>query len=376
MKQFWNFSAGPSVLPKEVLQQAAEEMLDWHGSGQSVMEMSHRGAEFTQICDEAEADLRKLLGVGDEWAVFFSQGGASAQNAILPMNLIALKEGRTADYVLTGSWSNKAYKEAKGYGEMRIAASSAEAREIDGVQYQAWQWAPDFSEWQINPKASYLHYCSNETIGGVEYAQLPDKAAIGAEAVPLILDTSSHFLARAWNLEGVDMLYAGAQKNAGPAGSTIIVIRRELIGQCEAICPDVFNYKNLDEARSRFNTPPTYSIYMSGLVFKWLLAQGGLAAIEQQNKAKAKRLYDYIDSTDFYHNFVQPSHRSIMNVPFVTANEALDAQFLKGAKEHGLLNLKGHKSVGGMRASIYNAMPIEGVEALIDYMQDFERQHG
>ncbi len=376
MKQFWNFSAGPSVLPKEVLQQAAEEMLDWHGSGQSVMEMSHRGAEFTQICDEAEADLRKLLGVGDEWAVFFSQGGASAQNAILPMNLIALKEGRTADYVLTGSWSNKAYKEAKGYGEMRIAASSAEAREIDGVQYQAWQWAPDFSEWQINPKASYLHYCSNETIGGVEYAQLPDKAAIGAEAVPLILDTSSHFLARAWNLEGVDMLYAGAQKNAGPAGSTIIVIRRELIGQCEAICPDVFNYKDLDEARSRFNTPPTYSIYMSGLVFKWLLAQGGLAAIEQQNKAKAKRLYDYIDSTDFYHNFVQPSHRSIMNVPFVTANEALDAQFLKGAKEHGLLNLKGHKSVGGMRASIYNAMPIEGVEALIDYMQDFERQHG
>ncbi len=376
MKQFWNFSAGPSVLPKEVLQQAAEEMLDWHGSGQSVMEMSHRGAEFTQICDEAEADLRKLLGVGDEWAVFFSQGGASAQNAILPMNLIALKEGRTADYVLTGSWSNKAYKEAKGYGEMRIAASSAEAREIDGVQYQAWQWAPDFSEWQINPKASYLHYCSNETIGGVEYAQLPDKAAIGAEGVPLILDTSSHFLARAWNLEGVDMLYAGAQKNAGPAGSTIIVIRRELIGQCEAICPDVFNYKNLDEARSRFNTPPTYSIYMSGLVFKWLLAQGGLAAIEQQNKAKAKRLYDYIDSTDFYHNFVQPSHRSIMNVPFVTANEALDAQFLKGAKEHGLLNLKGHKSVGGMRASIYNAMPIEGVEALIDYMQDFKRQHG
>lgn len=376
MKQFWNFSAGPSVLPKEVLQQAAEEMLDWHGSGQSVMEMSHRGAEFTQICDEAEADLRKLLGVGDEWAVFFSQGGASAQNAILPMNLIALKEGRTADYVLTGSWSNKAYKEAKGYGEMRIAASSAEAREIDGVQYQAWQWAPDFSEWQINPKASYLHYCSNETIGGVEYAQLPDKAAIGAEGVPLILDTSSHFLARAWNLEGVDMLYAGAQKNAGPAGSTIIVIRRELIGQCEAICPDVFNYKNLDEARSRFNTPPTYSIYMSGLVFKWLLAQGGLAAIEQQNKAKAKRLYDYIDSTDFYHNFVQPSHRSIMNVPFVTANEALDAQFLKGAKERGLLNLKGHKSVGWMRASIYNAMPIEGVEALIDYMQDFERQHG
>ncbi|WP_432784771.1 Phosphoserine aminotransferase [Oligella sp. MSHR50489EDL] len=376
MKQFWNFSAGPSVLPKEVLQQAAEEMLDWHGSGQSVMEMSHRGAEFTQICDEAEADLRKLLGVGDEWAVLFSQGGATAQNAILPMNLIALKEAKTADYVLSGSWSNKAFKEAKGYGEMRVAATSAEAREIDGVQYKPWHWAPDFSEWQVNPKASYLHYCSNETIGGVEYSELPDKAAIGAEGVPFILDTSSHFLARDWNLEGVDMLYAGAQKNAGPAGTTIIVIRRELIGQCEAICPEVFDYKNLDEAQSRFNTPPTYSIYISGLVFKWLLAQGGLAAIEQRNKAKAKLLYDYIDSTDFYHNFVQPTHRSIMNVPFVTGDEALDAKFLSGAKECGLLNLKGHKSVGGMRASIYNAMPIEGVQALIDYMKAFERQHG
>ncbi|MDO5666403.1 MAG: 3-phosphoserine/phosphohydroxythreonine transaminase [Alcaligenaceae bacterium] len=376
MKQFWNFSAGPSVLPKEVLQLAAEEMLDWHGSGQSVMEMSHRGPEFTQICDEAEDDLRKLLGVGDEWAVFFTQGGATAQNAILPMNLIALKEGKSADYVLTGSWSNKAYKEAVAYGDMRVAASSAEAREIDGVEYKPWHWAPDFSEWQVNPNASYLHYCSNETIGGVEYGDLPDKAAIGAENVPLILDTSSHFLARDWNLDGIDMMYAGAQKNAGPAGTTIVVIRRELIGQCQEVCPDVFDYKNVAEARSRFNTPPTYSIYMSGLVFKWLLAQGGLAAIEQKNHAKAKLLYDYIDSTGFYQNFVQPAYRSIMNVPFVTGDAELDAKFLSGAKEQGLLNLKGHKSVGGMRASIYNAMPTEGVQALIDYMKEFERQNG
>lgn len=376
MKQFWNFSAGPSVLPKEVLQQAADEMLDWHGSGQSVMEMSHRGPEFTQICDEAEDDLRRLLGVGEEWAVFFIQGGATAQNAILPMNLIALKEAKTADYVLTGSWSNKAYKEAVAYGDMRVAASSGEAREIDGVEYKPWHWAPDFSEWQVNPEASYVHYCSNETIGGVEYAELPDKSAIGAEQVPIILDGSSHFLARDWNLEGIDMMYAGAQKNAGPAGTTIVVIRRELIGKCQAVCPDVFNYKNVAEARSRFNTPPTYSIYMSGLVFKWLLAQGGLAVIEQKNRTKAKLLYDYIDSTDFYQNSVQPAYRSIMNVPFVTADADLDARFLAGAKEQGLLNLKGHKSVGGMRASIYNAMPAEGVQALIDYMQEFARQNG
>lgn len=376
MKQFWNFSAGPSVLPKEVLKQAAEEMLDWHGSGQSVMEMSHRGPEFSLICDEAEDDLRKLLGVGDEWAVFFTQGGATAQNAVLPMNLIGLKEGKSADYVLTGSWSNKTFKEARGYGDMRVAATSGEARVIDGVEYKPWHWAPEFSEWQVNPEASYLHYCSNETIGGVEYGELPNKAAIGATGVPIVLDTSSHFLARDWDLEEIDMIYAGAQKNAGPAGTTIIVMRRELIGKCQDVCPDVFDYKNLDESRSRFNTPPTYSIYMSGLVFKWLLAQGGLASIEQKNKDKAKLLYDYIDSTGFYQNFVQPAYRSIMNVPFVTGDDALDAKFLSGAKERGLLNLKGHKSVGGMRASIYNAMPVEGVQALIDYMKEFERLNG
>ena len=376
MKQFWNFSAGPSVLPKAVLQQAADEMLDWQGSGQSVMEMSHRGAEFTQICTEAEADLAKLLGIGDEWAVLFMQGGATAQNAILPMNLIDLKAGQTADYVLTGSWSNKAYKEAAGYGDMRVAASSAELRVIDGVEYKPWHWAPEFSEWQINPEASYLHYCSNETIGGVEYGDLPEKEQIGADNVPLIVDVSSHFLARDWDLGKVDMLYAGAQKNAGPAGITIVVIRRDLLGKCQAICPDVFDYKNVADANSCFNTPPTYSIYIAGLVYKWLLAQGGLAAVEQRNKAKAQLIYDYVDSTDFYNNFVQSEYRSIMNIPFVTGDAALDAKFLSGAKEQGLLNLKGHKSVGGMRASIYNAMPIEGVEALVAYMKDFERQNG
>lgn len=376
MKQFWNFSAGPSVLPKRVLQQAADEMLDWRNSGQSVMEMSHRGAEFTQICAEAEADLAKLLGIGDEWAVLFMQGGATAQNALLPLNLIDLKPQQMADYVLTGSWSNKTYKEAVKYGSMKVAASSAEARVIDDVEYKPWHWAPEFSEWQVNPEASYLHYCSNETIGGVEYAELPDKDQMGAKDVPLILDTSSHFLAREWDLNKVDMLYAGAQKNAGPAGITIVVIRRELLGKCQAVCPAVFDYKNVADANSCFNTPPTYAIYVAGLVYKWLLEQGSLAVVEQKNKAKAKLLYDYIDSSDFYRNQVNPKNRSIMNVPFVMADDTLDAKFLAGAKEHGLLNLKGHKSVGGMRASIYNAMPIEGVEALIAYMQEFQRQNG
>lgn len=376
MKQFWNFSAGPSVIPKPVLEQAAAEMLDWHGSGQSVMEMSHRSPEFTQICTEARMDLAKVFGLSDDWVVLFAQGGATAQNALIPMNLIELKEGKTADYVLTGSWSNKAYKEASKFGVMRTAASSAEARVIDDVEYKPWHWAPEYSEWSINPQASYLHYCSNETIGGVEYAELPDKAALGASDVPFILDASSHILARDWDLSRVDMLYAGAQKNAGPAGLTVIIIRRELLGKAQAICPSVFNYDNIAAADSCFNTPPAYSIYIAGLVYKWLLAEGGLAAIETKNKAKAKLLYDYIDSTEFYTNEVQPSYRSIMNIPFVMQDDSLDAKFLAGAKELGLLNLKGHKSVGGMRASIYNAMPIEGVEALIAYMKDFERLNG
>ncbi|WP_169294185.1 3-phosphoserine/phosphohydroxythreonine transaminase [Advenella sp. EE-W14] len=375
-KQYWNFSAGPSKLPREVLQQAAEEMLDWHGSGQSVMEMSHRGPEFTQICDEAEADLRTLMDIPEDYAVMFMQGGATAENAILPMNLIARNVSHSADYVLTGIWSAKSYKEATRYGTVRIAAQSHQAREINGHEYAPWTWVPTFDEWKVNSDSSYLHFCSNETIGGVEIGALPNMDALGAGSVPLVVDASSHFLSRPLDIRKTGMVYAGAQKNAGPAGVTVVVLHRDLLGHALPYCPSAFDYVNVARERSRFNTPPTYAIYIAGLVFKWLLAKGGLAAIESENINKAKVLYSQLDSSDFYRNPIQPEYRSRMNVPFTLRDDGLNAAFLEGAQKEHLLNLKGHKSVGGMRASIYNAMPIEGVLALVDYLKEFERKHG
>ncbi len=374
--QYWNFSAGPAVLPKSVLEQAAAEMLDWHGSGMSVMEMSHRGAEFTQICDEAEDDLRKLLGISDDYAVLFMQGGATAENAIVPMNLIARHPSNTADYVLTGSWSVKSHKEAQRYGNIRIAAASDTEKQIDGVTYGPWSWVPPLDSWQVRPDASYLHYCSNETIGGVEIAQMPDMDALGAPDVPLVLDASSHFLSRPLDVSRSGMVYAGAQKNAGPAGVTMVIVRRDLLGHALACCPSAFDYVNVAKNRSRFNTPPSYGIYICGLVFKWLLQMGGLAEIEKQNIAKSKALYEQIDSSDFYSNPIEPAFRSRMNVPFTLASDELTQLFLKEAAQHHLLALKGHKSVGGLRASIYNAMPMDGVMALIAFMKEFERTHG
>jgi len=379
MKRPWNFSAGPSVLPESVLQQAATDMLDWHGSGMSVMEMSHRGAEFTQICDEAEADLRKLLGVGDEFAVLFMQGGATAENAIVPLNLLGRKKSMQADYVVTGSWSAKSLKEAARYGDVSQAAGSDIPFEEDGQTWAPFTWVPPVHEWQVRGEASYLHLCSNETIGGVEFMGWPtaeQMAGLGASEVPLVVDASSHFLSRPMGFDHVGMLYAGAQKNAGPAGVTVVIVRRSLIGHALPICPSAFDYANVARDKSKYNTPPTYAIYMAGLVFKWLLEQGGLAAIEQRNIAKAQALYDYFDQSVFYRLPVHPSVRSRMNVPFFLADKALDQVFLDGAKAHGLMQLKGHKSVGGMRASIYNAMPLEGVAALIDYLRTFERKHG
>lgn len=375
----WNFSAGPSVLPEAVLEQAAVEMLDWHGSGMSVMEMSHRGAEFTQICDEAEADLRELLGIGDEFAVLFMQGGATAENAIVPMNLIGRSEQKHADYVLTGSWSAKSFKEAKKYGDAAVAASNDSAMEEGGKTYGSLMWVPEVQNWQVRPTAAYLHLCSNETIGGVEFMGWPDAgqmAALGAPNVPLVVDASSHFLSRPMDFSRVGMVYAGAQKNAGPAGVTVVVVRHDLIGHALPICPSAFDYVNVAKERSKFNTPPTYAIYMAGLVFKWLLRQGGLAAIEKANIVKANALYQFFDQSDFYRTPVHPSVRSRMNVPFTLADGALDQAFLDGARAAGLNQLKGHKSVGGMRASIYNAMPLAGVMALIDYLKWFEREHG
>lgn len=372
----WNFSAGPSALPEPVLQQAAAEMLDWHGSGMSVMEMSHRGPEFTQICDEAEADLRTLLNIPDAFAVLFMQGGATAENAIVPLNLMGRTDTLSADFVVSGIWSKKSLDESQRYGQGRIAASSLEALHDGDKTWEPLNWMPAANTWQVNPAASYMHICSNETIGGVEFADWPRMADLGAPDVPLVVDSSSHFLSRPLDFSKVGMTYAGAQKNAGPAGVTIVIVRRDLLGNALPQCPSAFDYANVARERSKFNTPPTYAIYIAGLVFKWVLAQGGIAAIEQRNIAKAQVLYHYFDQSSFYRLPVRPSDRSRMNVPFFLYDDQLNEAFLHGAQAQGLMQLKGHKSVGGMRASIYNAIPIEGVQALIEYLQSFERSHG
>jgi phosphoserine aminotransferase len=372
----WNFSAGPSALPESVLEQAAAEMLDWHGSGMSVMEMSHRGPEFTQICDEAEADLRTLLNIPETFAVLFMQGGATAENAIVPLNLMGRTDTLSADFVVSGIWSKKSIDEAQRYGTVRLAASSLESLQEGDQTWAPLNWMPAAHTWQVNPSAAYLHVCSNETIGGVEFADWPNMADLGAPEVPLVVDASSHFLSRPIDFSKVGMVFAGAQKNAGPAGVTIVIVRRDLLGLALPQCPSAFDYANVAREQSKFNTPPTYSIYIAGLVFKWVLEQGGIAAIEQRNIDKAQALYGYFDQSSFYRLPVRPADRSRMNVPFFLQNDALNEAFLDGAKQHGLMQLKGHKSVGGMRASIYNAIPLEGVQALIEYLKSFERSHG
>lgn len=372
----WNFSAGPSALPLEVLQQAAAEMTDWQGSGMSVMEMSHRGKQFTQICHEAESDLRELLAVPDDYAVLFMQGGGSGENAIVPLNLIGRGGANKADYVLSGSWSSKSYKEAGRYGDVAVAATSGVSTNLNGFSQDAWTWFPGADQWKVRADAAYLHLCSNETIGGVEFTDWPSLADFGAPDVPLVVDASSHVLSRPMDISRVGLLYAGAQKNAGPAGVTVVVVRRDLIGHALPVCPSAFDYANVAAAGSMFNTPPTYAIYIAGLVFKWLKRQGGVAAIEQVNIAKAQALYDYLDGSGFYVNRIHPAVRSRMNVPFFLNDESHNSAFLAEADAAGFLQLKGHKSVGGMRASIYNALPLEGVHALIAFMQDFERRHG
>ena len=371
----WNFSAGPSALPQEVLEQAAAEMLDWHGSGMSVMEMSHRGKQFTQIATEAEADLRELLAIPENFHVLFMQGGATAENAIVPMNLIGRNGANRADYVLTGVWSNKSYKEAQRYGDIAVAASSGEERTLDGAAYGAYTWFPQVPEWKVRADAAYLHLCSNETIGGIEFADWQGLQAVPAD-VPVVVDASSHLLSRPIDFSRLGMVYGGAQKNVGPAGVTVVIVRKDLVGHALPICPSAFDYTNVAANGSMFNTPPTYAIYVAGLMFKWLKRQGGVAAIEAANIAKAQALYSFLDASGFYLSRVHPGSRSRMNVPFFLHDESLNATFLAEAQEAGLLQLKGHKSVGGMRASIYNAVPMQAVQALIQFMQEFERRHG
>jgi len=376
MARPWNFSAGPSALPEAVLQQAAAEMLDWNGSGMSVMEMSHRGKHFVQICDQAEADLRDLLGVPADYAVMFMQGGGLGENAIVPMNLIGRRGRPAADFVLTGHWSTRSHKEAGRYGDAHIAATSGVPATLDGQEQAPWTWAPSAETWKVRPEASYLHLCSNETIHGVEFTDWPDLATLGAPGVELVVDASSHFLSRPMDITRAGLLFAGAQKNAGPAGVTMVVARRDLLGKALPICPSAFDYANVAAEHSRYNTPPAFAIYMAGLVFKWVKAQGGVTGMEAANRAKADLLYGYLDGTGFYRNPVHASVRSRMNVPFVLRDESLNDAFLQGAEAAGLMQLKGHKSVGGMRASIYNAMPLDGVRALVDYLKEFERRYG
>ena len=360
MTRVFNFSAGPAALPEPVLRRAAEEMLDWHGSGMSVMEMSHRGREFIAIHAEAEALLRELLAVPSNYKVLFMQGGAIGENAIVPMNML---RGRTsADYVNTGEWSKKSIKEAKKYAKVNVAASS----EDDGFTS-----IPKRETWKLDPDAAYVHICSNETIGGVEYHFTPDTGA-----VPLVADMSSNIMSRPVDVSKYGLIYGGAQKNIGPAGLTIVIVRDDLLGQALAITPSAFDYTQQAENDSMLNTPPTYAIYIAGLVFNWIKERGGLVAMEAHNRRKAALLYDYLDSTGFYASPVARDARSLMNVPFKLKDEKLDEVFLKGAQARSMLQLKGHRSVGGMRASIYNAMPIEGVQALVAYMKEFEAQHG
>jgi phosphoserine aminotransferase len=356
----FNFSPGPAVLPEEVLRAAAAEMLDWHGSGMSVMEMSHRGKEFIGIYEKAQADLRALLKIPADYKILFLQGGAIAENAIVPMNLLLARP--TADYVNTGEWSKKSIKEAKKYCTVSIAASSEDKN---------FTYVPARETWKLTRDAAFVHVCTNETIGGVEYQWTPDTGH-----VPLVADMSSHILSRVIDVSKYGVIYGGAQKNMGPAGLTLVIVREDLLDRALPITPSAFHWKEQAAADSMVNTPATYAIYVAGLVFDWLKAQGGVEAIERKNIAKAKLLYDYLDATSFYANPVRKEDRSRMNVPFRLADESLDEAFLKGAKERGMVQLKGHRSVGGMRASIYNAMPIEGVRTLVEYMQDFERRNG
>ena len=360
MTRVFNFSAGPALLPEPVLRQAAEEMLDWHGSGMSVMEMSHRGKEFIAIHAQAEGLLRELLAIPANYKVLFLQGGGIGQNAIVPMNLL---RGRTSiDFIDTGSWASKSIKEARKYATAHVAASS-EAERYTRI--------PPRSSWQLDPNAAYVHICSNETIGGVEYHWVPDTGN-----VPLVTDMSSSILSRPLDVSRYGLIFAGAQKNMGPSGLTVVIVRDDLLGGALPITPSAFDFKQQADADSMLNTPPTYAIYIAGLVFKWLKAQGGLAAMEVRNRRKAALLYDLLDATPFYTNPVAREDRSLMNVPFTLRDDRLNEPFLKGAEERGMRQLKGHSSVGGMRASIYNAMTVEGVQALATYMKEFADRHG
>ena len=357
--RIFNFGAGPATMPVEVLEKAKWELVNWQDAGMSVMEMSHRGKEFIAIAADAEADLRKLAAIPAHYKVLFLQGGATMHFAGVPMNLLAGK--KAADYVNTGEWSKKAIAEAKKFCKVNVAASSEDRN---------FTYVPKQSAWKLDPEAAYVHVCTNETIGGLEFHWTPDTGK-----VPLVADMSSHILSKPLDVGKFGLIYAGAQKNIGPAGLVVVIVREDLLGHAMAETPNVLNYKLMADSDSMLNTPPTFSVYLAGLTFKWLLERGGLAGIEKQNIRKAKLLYDYIDGQDFYSNPIAKEDRSRMNVPFRLRDDSLDQKFLAEAEARGLSQLKGHRSVGGMRASIYNAMPLEGVEALVEFMEEFRKRH-
>ena len=356
----FNFSAGPAVLPEPVLEQAQRELLDWHGSGMSVMEVSHRGADFVDLAARSEATLREILGISDDYHVLFLAGGATLQFASVPLNLAPA--GATADYVLTGSWGKKAASEAGRYLNVNIAADGEPGRYTE---------IPDPASWQVSDNAAYLHYTPNETIVGVEFHFVPE-----VSDAPLVADMSSTILSRPIEVDRFGVIYAGAQKNIGAAGIAVVIVRKDLVGHARRETPGVIDYATMAGADSMWNTPPTFSWYISALVFDWIKAEGGLEAMAERNRRKAEKLYRVIDSSDFYANPVRPDCRSWTNVPFTLADESLNARFLAESDAAGLKNLKGHRLVGGMRASLYNAMPEAGVDALIAFMQDFERSRG
>ena len=362
MTRAFNFSAGPAALPDAVLERARDEMLDWHGRGLSVMEMSHRTPEFEGIAAKAEQDFRALLGVPDDYSVLFLQGGATAQFAMVPINL--MPEGGSADYIHTGQWAKKAIDEAKRFGKANVAASSEAGK---------FTWVPERAEWKLDPNAAYLHITSNETIGGIEFAGDPEP---GFADVPLVVDASSNILSRPMDVRRYGLIYAGAQKNLGPAGITMVVVRKDLLGNARKNAPSTFDYKLHADNDSMLNTPPTYAWYLTGLVLEWMIEQGGVVAMADAAARKSGKLYAAIDDSNFYASPIAKTSRSRMNIPVTLPDEKLDQVFLAGAEERRLLNLKGHRSVGGMRASIYNAVPDAAVDALIGYMREFERQHG
>lgn len=359
-KRLFNFCAGPAALPEAVLKQAQAELLDWQGKGLSVMEMSHRSEEFTSVAETAEQDLRDLLSIPNDYRVLFLQGGASQQFAQIPLNF--MPEGGSADYIDTGIWSAKAIEEASRYGHVNVAAS-AKARDYFAI--------PGQNDWQLSEAASYVHYTPNETIGGLEFGWIPD---VGDK--PLIADMSSTILSRPLDVSKFGMIYAGAQKNIGPSGLVVVIVREDMLGEARASCPTMLDYTVAAKNGSMYNTPPTFGWYLAGLIFKWIKQQGGLEAMERINRLKQRTLYQAIDASELYSNPINPADRSWMNVPFRLADDRLDKSFLAGAEERGLLNLKGHRSVGGMRASIYNAVTQEAVDALVAYMAEFEKQQG